>query len=155
MTNKIQQSNAEILKNHYIPTSEFYSQIVDSLQDYSIFTVDKDQVINSWNSGSTSIFGYETEEVIGKHFDLIFTEEDKKKGIPNTEIETALKVGRAVDNRWHLCKDGSTFYAFGIVFPLTGKEGELLGYVKILRNLTERKKSEEAIKNVFFFASCS
>jgi len=146
MKNKIQQDNSEILRKHYIPTSEFYSQIIDSLQDYSIFTVDKDLVINSWSSGSSSIFGYETDEVIGKHFDLIFTESDIKSGIPKIEIETSLKEGRAVDNRWHLCKDGSTFYAYGIVFPLTGKEGELLGYVKILRNLTEQKKSEEAIK---------
>jgi PAS domain S-box-containing protein len=146
MTNKIPQPNIEVLRKHYIPTSEFYSQIIDSLQDYSIFTVDKELVINSWSSGSSSIFGYETEEVIGKHFDLIFTEADIRNGIPKTEIETSLKEGRAIDNRWHLCKDGSTFYAYGIVFPLTGKEGELLGYVKILRNLTERKKSEEAIK---------
>lgn len=146
MTNKIQEANSEILRKHYIPTSEFYSQIIDSLQDYSIFTVDKDLLINSWNSGSSSIFGYETDEVIGKHFDLIFTEADIKNGIPENEIETSLKEGRADDNRWHRCKDGSTFYAYGIVFPLTGKDGELLGYVKILRDLTEQKKSEEAIK---------
>lgn len=146
MKNNIQQANSEILRKHYIPTSEFYSQIIDSLQDYSIFTVDNDLVINSWSSGSTSIFGYETDEVIGKHFDLIFTETDKKNGIPKVEIDTSLKEGRAVDNRWHLRKDGSTFYAYGIVFPLIGKDGESLGYVKILRNLTEQKKSEEAIK---------
>lgn len=135
-----------ILKNQYIPTAEFYSQIVDSLQDYSIFTTDEDLIINSWSAGSTTIFGYETEEAVGKHFELIFTEEDKVKGIPKEEIEKALKEGRSLDNRWHLCKDGSQFYAFGLVFPLTGIGGEMLGYVKILQDLTERRKSEEAIK---------
>lgn len=60
--------NSKILKNKYIPTSEFYSQIIDSLQDYSIITLDKDFVINSWSSGATKIFGYETEEVIGESF---------------------------------------------------------------------------------------
>jgi two-component system CheB/CheR fusion protein len=145
MENK--QDNSKILKNKYIPTAEFYSQIIDSLQDYSIFTLDKDFIINSWSSGSTKIFGYETDEVIGEPFNLIFTEEDLKNGIPKKEIETALKEGRATDNRWHIAKDKSLFYAYGLVFPLTGVDGEMLGYVKILRDLTDRKQSEDAIKN--------
>lgn len=139
--------NPKTLKNKYIPTAEFYSQIIDSLQDYSIFTLDKDFHINSWSSGSTKIFGYETDEVIGEPFDIIFTAEDLKSGIPKREIETALKDGRATDNRWHIAKDQSLFYAYGLVFPLIGLDGEMLGYVKILRDLTERKKSEDAIKN--------
>jgi PAS domain S-box-containing protein len=138
--------NPKILKPKYVPTTEFYSQIIDSLQDYSIFTLDNDYKINSWSAGSTKIFGYETEEVIGEHFDLIFTDEDKKKGIPKKEIDEALKAGRATDNRWHIAKDKSVFYAYGLVFPLIGLDGEMLGYVKILRDLTERKKSEDAIK---------
>ena len=140
-----EQNNSKVLKNQYIPTAEFYSQVIDSLQDYSIFTVDTELVINSWNSGATKIFQYETEEIIGKHFDIIFTEEDRKIGAPALEIETALKEGRAVDNKWHLCRDGSKFYAYGLVFPLLGINGEMLGYVKILRDLTERKKSEDSI----------
>lgn len=144
MENK--QDEPKILKSKYIPTAEFYSQIIDSLQDYSIFTLDKEFIINSWSSGSTKIFGYETEEVIGESFDLIFTEEDLKKGIPKREIETALREGRATDNRWHTTKDKSLFYAYGLVFPLIGLDGEMLGYVKILRDLTDRKQSEDAIK---------
>ncbi len=140
------QDNVKILKNRYIPTSEFYSQIIDSLQDYSIFTLDKEFKINSWSSGSTKIFGYETDEVIGKPFDIIFTEEDIITGIPEKEIETSLKEGRATDNRWHIAKDKSLFWAYGLIFPLTGSDGEMLGFVKILRDLTERKQSEEAIK---------
>lgn len=140
------QGSTKILKNKYIPTAEFYSQIIDSLQDYSIFTLDKEFNINSWSSGSTKIFGYETEEVIGEPFDIIFTAEDLKNGIPQKEISCALKEGRATDNRWHITKDKSLFYAYGLVFPLIGSEGELLGYVKILSDLTERKQSEDAIK---------
>lgn len=140
------QNKPKILKSKYVPTAEFYSQIIDSLQDYSIFTLDKDFNINSWSSGSTKIFGYETDEIIGESFNLIFTEEDIKSGVPNKEIELALKEGRATDNRWHIAKDKSLFYAYGLVFPLTGLDGELLGYVKILRDLTDRKQSEDAIK---------
>jgi two-component system CheB/CheR fusion protein len=140
------QNKPKTLKNKYIPTAEFYSQVIDSLQDYSIFTLDKEFIINSWSSGATKIFGYETEEVIGEHFDLIFTEEDLKNGVSKKEIEIALKEGRATDNRWHIAKDKTLFYAYGLVFPLIGLDGEMLGYVKILRDLTDRKQSEDAIK---------
>jgi two-component system CheB/CheR fusion protein len=139
------QDNPKILKDKYIPTAEFYSQIIDSLLDYSIFTLDKEFNINSWSSGSAKIFGYETDEVIGEPFDIIFTEEDLKNDIPKKEIETALKEGRATDNRWHIAKDKSLFWAYGLIFPLIGSDGEMLGFVKILRDLTERKQSEDAI----------
>jgi len=140
------QANPRILKTKYIPTAEFYSQIIDSLQDYSIFTIDNEFKINSWSSGSTKIFGYETDEVIGEPFDIIFTEEDLNMGVHKKEIDTALNEGRATDNRWHIKKDKGLFYAYGLIFPLIGSEGEMLGYVKILRDLTERKQSEDAIQ---------
>ena len=142
---KDEKNISKILKERYIPTAEFYSQVIDSLQDYSIFTVDNDLFINSWNSGATTIFQYEADEIIGQPFEIIFSEEDRKTKAPALEIETALKEGRAVDNKWHLRKDGSKFYAYGLVFPLLGLKGEMLGYVKILRDLTERKKSEDSI----------
>jgi len=144
MDNK--QDISIIPKIKYVPTTRFYGQIIDSLQDYSIFTLDKEFIINSWSSGSTKIFGYETDEVIGQHFDLIFTEEDIKNGVPKQEINTALKEGRATDNRWHIAKDKSVFYAYGLVFPLVDLDGELLGYVKILQDLTDKKQSADIIK---------
>ncbi|CAM3970339.1 PAS domain-containing sensor histidine kinase [Flavobacterium sinopsychrotolerans] len=134
------------LKEQYVPTAEFYSQIIDSLQDYSIFTVDIDLNINSWNSGATNIFQYETDEIIGKPFETIFTKEDKEKGIPQDEIDLALKNGRSVDVRWHVCKDGKTFYADGLVFPLKDIANKVIGYVKILRDITAKKVSEDALK---------
>ena len=138
--------DTRIATEEFIPTMEFYSQVIDSLQDYAIFTLNKDLFINSWSSGAAKIFGYETKEVLGKDFDVIFTKEDIKNGIHRAEIKTALKEGKAVDNRYHKRKDGSTFYAYGLVFPIKGKDEELLGYVKILRDLTESKEAEEASK---------
>lgn len=142
----MENNNNKILKKRYVPTSEFYSLVLDSLLDYSVFTLDTEFVINSWNSGATNIFGYETDEIIGESFDIIFTDEDLKNKIPANEIQSSLKDGRATDNRWHIRKDKTLFYAYGLVFPLIGNDGEMLGYVKILRDLTERKKSEDAIK---------
>lgn len=138
--------NSKIRRKNYIPTTEFYSQIIDSLQDYSIFTIDKDCIINSWSSGSSKIFGYETDEIIGQSFDIIFTKKDVQNGIPKKETKKSLSEGRATDNRWHIRKDESLFYANGLVFPLIGKDGEMLGYVKILRDLTEKKAAEDDIK---------
>lgn len=142
----MKQEITKVLKEQYVPSAEFYSQIIDSLQDYSIFTIDKELNINSWNSGAANIFQYDTDEIIGKPFETIFTEEDKENGVPQEEINLALKEGRSVDIRWHLCKDGKTFYADGLVFPLKNIDNEVIGYVKILRDITARKASEDAIK---------
>ncbi|WP_194976664.1 PAS domain-containing sensor histidine kinase [Aquiflexum lacus] len=133
-------------KSKYIPSSEFYSQIIDSLQDYSVFTLDKDLKINSWNSGSKNIFGWETDEIIGESFGIIFTKEDLEMGIENQEIQIALSKGRATDDRWHVKKDNSRFFAHGLVFPHKDENGEIIGFVKILRDLTEMKKSEKVIE---------
>lgn len=131
----------------YTPTNEFYSQVVDSLEDYAILTTDKNLKINSWNSGASSIFGYGEKEILGKNFDIIFTKQDVKAGIHVAETKNALKDGRATDERWHLKKDKTTFFANGLVFPLMDLEGNCIGFVKILRNITDRKKSEDAISS--------
>ena len=136
----------KVLKEQYVPSADFYSQIIDSLQDYSIFTIDNELNINSWNSGAEKIFQYDTDEIIGKPFEIIFTKEDKENGIPQEEIDSALKDGRSVDIRWHQCKDKKIFYADGLVFPLKDDDDTVIGYVKILRDITSKKKSEDAIK---------
>jgi PAS domain S-box-containing protein len=134
------------LKKAYLPTNEFYSQVVDSLEDYAVLTTDENLIINSWNSGAERIFQYKNKEIIGKHFRTIFTAPDVKKNIPLIEIKRAAKEGRATDERWHLKKDKKLFYASGLVFPLNDLEQNCIGYVKILRDLTDKKNSEESIK---------
>lgn len=136
----------KVSKEQYIPNAEFYSQIIDSLQDYSIFTVDKELNINSWNSGATNILQYTTDEIIGMPFKTIFSQDDVDNGIPQREIDLALKTGKSTDVRWHLCKDGKTFYADGLVFPLKSIDNEVIGFIKILRDITSRKIAEDAIK---------
>ena len=140
-----ESSIPKVLQTTYIPTAEFYSQVIDSLLDYSIFTMDTELTINSWNSGATGIFQYEANEILGKPFHTIFTEVDIADGIPEKEIEIAIAEGKAIDNRWHLCKDGKKFFAYGLVFPLLGVDGEMLGFVKILRDITEKKNTADAI----------
>ncbi|HET6558162.1 MAG TPA: PAS domain-containing sensor histidine kinase [Prolixibacteraceae bacterium] len=139
------QQNIQLPDNRYIALTEFYSLVIDSLQDYSILTMDKNMVINCWCAGSEKVFGYKPEEVIGKQSEIIFNKEDRKNKIPLQEVETAMKEGKASDNRWHVKKDGDLFYAYGQIFPLKDAKGELVGFVKILRDLTEKKMAEDAI----------
>jgi PAS domain S-box-containing protein len=132
--------------NEYLIPSEFYSQIINNLEDYAVLTMDNDLLINSWNTGAENIFQYTDVEMLGQHFSLIFTEQDVHDRIPFNEAEIAVKEGRAKDERWHIRKDGSTFYASGLVFPLKDKNGVLIGFIKILRNVTAVKESQDAIK---------
>lgn len=140
------QQEVKLPGDIHIPVDRFSRIVMDSLHDYSIFTTDQNMIINSWLAGSAQIFGYQTEEVIGRHYELIFTKEDQQDNIPQLDKETALRVGKATDNRWHVTKDGSLFFAFGLVFPLRDDDDKLLGFVKILRDITAQKRAEEAIK---------
>ena len=146
MENSKRSNKVQKLKTEYLPTNDFYSQVIDSLEDYAVLTTDENLIINSWNSGAVSIFKYSPKEIIGKHFKTIFTKEDIKNGIPGIEIHRAIKEGRAKDERWHLKKDKNIFYASGLVFPLNDENKNCIGFVKILRDLTDKKNAEVAIK---------
>ena len=126
-----------------------YEEIVESLEDFVIFTIDKENKITSWNAGSERLLGYTEKEVIGKPVTIIFVEEDILNNVSVKETEIALKEGRSIDERWHLKKDKSKFFAFGLTFPLRDNNGKWIGFVKIFRDLTERKKSEEALAHAF------
>ncbi|MBC8004248.1 MAG: PAS domain-containing sensor histidine kinase, partial [Verrucomicrobia bacterium] len=131
--------------NKHISSDTFIRLVVGSLQDYAIFTTDKDLLINCWCAGSTKLFGYKSNEVIGRPSEIIYTEEDKNNNIPCLEMENALKEGKASNNRWHVTRDGSLFYAYEQMFPLKDTNENLIGFVKILRDLTEKKIAEDAI----------
>ncbi|MDX3910149.1 MAG: PAS domain S-box protein [Sphingobium sp.] len=114
--------------------SESYRHIVDSAIDSAIISTDEDGLITSWSKGAETIMGWAEEEVLGKHLGVIFTPEDLASNRPTRELERAARDGRASDERWHIRKDGSLFYAHGAVTPLLGS-GK--GYVKSLRDVTE------------------
>ena len=122
-------------------SQERLSLILKSVEDYAIITTDTERVINGWNPGAEKTFGYKQAEVIGKSADIIFTPEDRSKGAPEKEMQTALETGRAEDERWHLRKDGSRLFVSGIMQTL--KDNKLDGFVKIARDMTERIKAEQ------------
>ena len=87
--------------------------MVESVSDYSIFAIDPEGRILSWNKGAEEVFGYRKEEIVGESFAILFTPEDRRQGAPERELETARSNGRAVENRWHLRKDGSRLWVSG------------------------------------------
>lgn len=123
--------------------STFFKQILESIEDYAVFTSDVEGNITSWNAGAEHVLGYTEEEIIGKSADIIFTPEDKKNGAPQREAAEALAKGRGVDERYHQRKDGTLFWGSGLVFPLYDEDGAHIGFTKIMRNLSNRKEAED------------
>ncbi|MBX3282959.1 MAG: PAS domain S-box protein [Acidobacteria bacterium] len=115
--------------------------LTESFTDYAIFSTDTEGLIDTWNPGAEKIFGYRDREILGKSADILFTPEDNAKKIPSHEMTKARNEGRASDERWHIRKDGSTFFASGVLVPLYQND-TLTGYAKIASDLTERIQYE-------------
>ncbi|MBD2751224.1 PAS domain S-box protein [Microvirga sp. BT688] len=118
--------------------------ILESATDYAIITLDLDGKVTSWNSGARNILGWGEGEVLGHTGAFFFTPEDREAGVPQWEMRKALATGRAEDERWHLKKDGRRFWASGLLLPF--RDGELLGYLKILRDHTQKRYEQEALQ---------
>jgi PAS domain S-box-containing protein len=125
---------------------EMFRLMVESVQDYAIFATDSDGRVVSWNAGAERIFGYAEGEIVGRNASLLFTPEDIERAAPEHELGTAAAEGLAEDERWHLRKDGSRFWASGIVTPLKDEAGNLSGFVKVARDNTRRRLNEEHLR---------
>jgi PAS domain S-box-containing protein len=125
---------------------KFFRLMVESVTDHTVIGIDLEGRILSWNAGAEKIFGYVKEEVVGKPFSILFTPEDQQSGAPEREIETARTRGSAGDFRWQMRKDGSRFWASGFINPLRDEAGNLIGYVKVVHDATEKKLANEALQ---------
>ena len=123
-----------------------FTSLVKNIKDHAIFTLDPQGQITSWNIAAEHVLGYTEAEALGRNFALIFTPEDQARGVPEAELRAAREHGRAEDERWHLRKDGEPFWALGIVSALHDAAGRLTGFSKILRDMTERKRGEQALR---------
>jgi PAS domain S-box-containing protein len=117
--------------------------LVDSVSDYAIFMLDTDGIVRSWNAGAQAIKGYAGSEIIGRHFSAFYTAQDTAAGKPRIELETAAAKGRVEDEGWRVRKDGTLFWANVVVSAIRNAGGELVGYAKITRDMTERRRLEE------------
>jgi PAS domain S-box-containing protein len=124
-------------------SEERFRLLVEQVRDYAIFTLDPNGHILTWNAGAQHIKGYTFEEVVGRHFSIFYDEQAVKAGICDRELELAAHWGRFEDEGWRWRKDGSRMWANVVITALRGTAGELLGFAKVTRDLTERKHAEE------------
>jgi PAS domain S-box-containing protein len=115
-----------------------YRILVEGITDYAIYMLDSAGLVTSWNRGAKRFKGYNEGEIIGEHFSRFYTEED-----PQTALRTAREQGRFEQEGWRVRKDGTRFWAHVIIDALRDPNGNLLGYAKITRDLSERRRAEE------------
>ncbi|MBV8084234.1 MAG: response regulator [Chloroflexi bacterium] len=123
-------------------TADLFRLLVESVVDYAIFLLDPTGVVRTWNAGARRLKGYEADEIIGHHFSTFYPEEDVRRGKPAWELESAAREGRFEDEGWRIRKDGSSFWA-NVVITALRRDGELVGFAKVTRDLTERKHAED------------
>jgi PAS domain S-box-containing protein len=128
------------------PSEECYRLLVDAVKDYAIFMLDPTGLVVTWNTGAEHIKGYRAAEAIGKHFSLFYPAEDVASGKPERELEIAAAEGRLEENGWRVRKDGSRFWANVVVTALHNEAGELIGFAKVIRDMTERRAGEDALR---------
>jgi PAS domain S-box-containing protein len=124
-------------------SDELLRLVVESATDFAIIAMDAQGHVTAWNIGAERLLGYLESEIVGQNGDMIFTAEDRLAGIPAGEMSQALNKGRAEDERWHIRKDGSRFWGSGVLMPLTARE---TGFVKIMRDLTDRMAAQDRLK---------
>lgn len=120
--------------------------LVENIKEYAITILDPEGMVTSWSPSAEKIKGYKADEIVGKHFSAFHTPEDVASGKPERELAAAAKDGRYEDETWRVRKDGTRFWANVILTALRDKKGNLLGYGKVTRDLTERKRAEEQIR---------
>ncbi|HEX5777184.1 MAG TPA: PAS domain S-box protein, partial [Caulobacteraceae bacterium] len=124
-----------------------YRLLVDAITDYAIYMLDPSGRVTSWNLGAQRFKGYLAQEIIGEHFSRFYPEEDRAAGVPARALKTAATEGRFEAEGWRVRKDGGRFWAHVVIDPIRTPEGELVGFAKITRDLTERRAAEEALRS--------
>jgi PAS domain S-box-containing protein len=124
-------------------SEERFRLMVTSVKDYAIFMLDPEGRVMTWNSGAAQLKGYSAREIVGEHFSRFYSSQEVAQGKPARELAIARQEGRFEEEGWRVRKDGTTFWASVVITPMLGDAGTLLGFAKVTRDLTERKRSEE------------
>src|SRR6266566_9212749 len=122
-----------------------FQLLVQAVKDYAIFMLDPQGRITTWNSGAERIKGYRAEEIIGDHFSRFYTEEDQREGVPMRSLLRAATEGRHEAEGWRIRKDGSRFRASVVIDPIHDDAGNLIGFAKVTRDVTERRLAQEML----------
>src|SRR5579859_687088 len=129
-----------------MPTLELMRTLIENVKDYAIILLDKNGNVLTWNAGAERLKGWKANEIIGQNFSKFYPPEEVAKGKTQQELKTATEEGRFEDEGWRMRKDGSRFWANVIVTALRDKDGQLLGFGKVTRDLTRPREFEEKLK---------
>ena len=119
--------------------------LVQSIVDYAIYMLDSSGIVTSWNAGAERIKGFQTHEIVGKHFSTFYTDEDRRAGVPDKVLETVRRDGRFEGEGWRRRKDGSRFWASVVIDAIKNDDGKLVGFAKITRDMTEKRAAQQAL----------
>lgn len=134
MTKSDFEARRSLLRDHV-------ESALEHILDHAVVLIDEDGRIAGWNRGAERMLGHSEREALREPHELFFTPEDREAGVPRHELDTAVRLGEAVDDRWHLRKDGSRFFGSGTVVAIRDEAGGLLGFVKIFRDRTEQQRA--------------
>jgi PAS domain S-box-containing protein len=123
-----------------------FRQLVQSVVDYAIFHLDPNGTVSTWNAGAERIKGYRPDEIIGSHFSLFYTEEDRAAGVPQKALDTARRTGKFEAEGWRVRKDGTQFWASVVIDAIWNELGEVVGFAKVTRDITERMEAQRLLR---------
>lgn len=123
--------------------------LIQGVRDYAIFMLDRDGYVSSWNDGAQRIKGYTATEIVGKHLSVFYPEADVRAGKPQLNLKRAVEEGRVEDEGWRVRKDGSRFWASVVITALRNESGDLYGFAKITRDITEKRMAQEALEKSY------
>jgi PAS domain S-box-containing protein len=133
-------------RDQLVESEQRFRRLVEGVVDYAIFQLDTSGVVATWNSGAERIKGYAAKEIIGQHFSQFYTDDDRKAGVPQRAIATAAREGRFEAEGWRVRKDGTRFMALVVIDAIHDDRGELVGFAKVTRDITERVEAERKLK---------
>src|ERR1700759_1413221 len=138
----------QIAHENLLQSERRYRQLIEAVIDYAIFQLDPSGYVASWNPGAQHIKGYAPEEIIGKHFSAFYTEEDRKAEVPTRALAEAAEKGRFEAEGWRVRKDGSKFWASVVIDRINDDGGNLVGFAKVTRDISERKRAQDQLMEV-------
>jgi PAS domain S-box-containing protein len=141
------QEIRDVFSRLYESERQFRS-LVESVTDYAIFMLDQNGFVTTWNAGAERIKGYTNDEIIGQHFSIFYTEDDRRNGVPEQVLATTRRTGRIAMDGWRVRKSGDLFWASVIINEVHDEEGRAAGFAKVTRDLTERRTMEEQLRQV-------
>jgi PAS domain S-box-containing protein len=136
----------ELLHTDAKSENDRYRLLVDAITDYAIYMLDPDGIVTNWNAGAQRFKGYTAEEIVGQHFSRFYPPEDRSDGLPERALAIARTEGKFEREGWRIRKNGERFWAHVVIDPIWGKDGTLIGFAKITRDLTERRAAAESLR---------